>query len=70
MVFEFLGKPDLIIDYLTHGKKYDILQFEKTQKHLLAYIIDDNNELHYIPYHSIEKFNENWRYIKKNDLLL
>lgn len=70
MKFEFIGKPDLIVDYLTHGKKYDILQFERHNKYLLAYVIGDNNELGCIPYSSMDTFNQNWRYIKKNDNLL
>ena len=70
MKFEFIGKSDLIVDYLTHGKKYDILQFERYNKYLLAYVIGDNNKLNCIPYRSMETFNQNWRCVKSNDNLL
>ena len=63
MKFKFIGKPTLLMDTLSTGKIYEILQFEKYSKYLIVYLIDDNNNLLTISYITIIKFNEDWSYI-------
>lgn len=68
MKFKFLGKPTLMVDTLTENNIYKILQFEHTSKYLLAYIVDNKNEVICVPYSSMEAFNENWSFV--DDTLL
>lgn len=68
MKFKFIGKPTLIVDTLTTNKIYRILQFEHTARHILAYIVDNKNEIICVPYSSMETFNQNWSFV--NDQLL
>lgn len=66
MKFKFIGKSNLLVDTLTTNQVYNIIQFEKSGRYLIAYIIDDNNELLYIPYISVTKFNEEWSYMNND----
>lgn len=64
MKFKFIGKLSLLLDTVTTNEVYDILQFEKKGKYLIVYLIDDLNNLLYIPYTNINDFNQQWKYIK------
>ena len=64
MKFRFLGKQSLLLDTVTTNEVYDILQFEHKGKYLIVYLIDDLNNLLYIPYSDINKFNKDWEYLK------
>ena len=66
MKFKFIGKPNILYDTLTTNKIYNILQFEKVGKYILVYFIDDTNNLLYIPYANISKFNQDWRYMEND----
>ena len=64
MKFKFIGKPNILNDTLTTNNIYEILQFEKRGKYLIVYVIDNVNNLIYIPYANILKFNQEWKYMK------
>ena len=64
MKFKFIGKPDLLLDTLTSNETYEILQFEKRDRYLIVYVIDDIKNLIYIPYKTTFDFNKDWKYMQ------
>ena len=63
MKFRFKGTGTLLVDTLTTNQIYNIIQFQKTEKYLIVYVIDNENKVIYIPYISIGEFNIEWEYI-------
>ena len=67
MVFKFKGSKNLSFYNLTENYNYQILQFQKTNKYLVVYVIDNENQLICLPYISVDKFNYEWEYIGNDD---
>ena len=67
MVFRFKGSKNLLFYNLTPEYNYQILQFQKTNKYLVVYVIDDANKLVCLPYISTDKFNLEWEYLGNDD---
>lgn len=61
MKFRYMGTTDKE-DTILFGKIYKILQFERKNRHLLVYLIDENNNLLTLGYINTDKFNKDWRY--------
>ena len=65
MKFKFIGQKSILGDFDTN-KIYNILQFEVVGQHFCIYVIDNSNEVAIIPYNSMDRFNENWRYMSND----
>lgn len=62
MKIKFTGKSDY---NFTKNKIYQLVKCEHTFYQFKTLLSNNNGEIVYIPYSSIEAFNENWRIINE-----
>ena len=62
MKIKFKGKSDY---NFKKGKTYQLVKFEIAFYQIKAYISNNDNEIVYIPYSSLDTFNCNWEVVNE-----
>lgn len=58
----FVGKTD---NNFTYEKVYQLIHIEISNRYINTFIANDSNKIVFIPYASLEAFNDNWEVINE-----
>lgn len=62
MKIKFIGKSDY---NFTNGEIYQLIKIEQDDYYFNTWISNDNNKISFIPYATLDNFNENWEVVNE-----
>lgn len=62
MKIKFIGEND---NNFTNGKIYKLIKIEQDDYYFNTWISNDDNKICFIPYATLDNFNENWEVINE-----